>query len=337
MPLPRTCRLGRGRSIGVAERRRTVLSRGRVLMVALIVALVAAPAAAGAQSTEDRIAHTRAAIDAAAQSWFESQSRAEKLDTEISDLERTVDESQANADRTAVVARARAVEIYMGSGTDFGPVFESSDALDSVRRAELLDRANAESQRAIDEFEIASERLTEQRAELEQRRDDQQEVVDRLAAEQASLEEQLSGLQAQAQREQAIAAAQAQRSAASAEKAAPARSATAAPAKKSPAPTRPAAVPPPPAPAGTHPHHDDPFLVCTRARESRGNYSVVSASGLYHGAYQFAPTTWNATASHEGRLALVGVLPSRASVYDQDDMAWTLYQWQGKVPWGGRC
>jgi hypothetical protein len=77
--------------------------------------------------------------------------------------------------------------------------------------------------------------------------------------------------------------------------------------------------------------------VCTRARESRGNYSVVSASGLYHGAYQFAPTTWNATASHAGRVELIGVLPSRASAYDQDDMAWTLYQWQGNRPWGGRC
>ena len=84
------------------------------------------------------------------------------------------------------------------------------------------------------------------------------------------------------------------------------------------------------------PHHDDPFLVCTRARESAGDYRVVSSSG-YYGAYQFAPTTWNAAASHAGRLDLVGVLPSVASEYDQDELAWALYQWQGNSPWGGRC
>jgi hypothetical protein len=38
-----------------------------------------------------------------------------------------------------------------------------------------------------------------------------------------------------------------------------------------------------------------------------------------------------------GRLDLVGVLPSTASQYDQDEMAWSLYLWQGTTPWGGRC
>ena len=76
--------------------------------------------------------------------------------------------------------------------------------------------------------------------------------------------------------------------------------------------------------------------MCTRARESNGNYSVVSSSG-YYGAYQFSPTTWNVTATHVGRLDLVGVIPSQASAYDQDEMAWALYAWQGNSPWGGRC
>jgi hypothetical protein len=93
----------------------------------------------------------------------------------------------------------------------------------------------------------------------------------------------------------------------------------------------------PPASAGVHPMHDHPFLVCTRNRESRGDYQVVSSSGLYYGAYQFLRTTWDATANHAGRGDLVGVLPSTASEYDQDDLAWALYQWQGNSPWGGRC
>jgi Transglycosylase-like domain len=138
--------------------------------------------------------------------------------------------------------------------------------------------------------------------------------------------------------------------------AAPAISATAAPAPETvpsttSAPVTPTAAPasaPPAAPAqptapayegtpGAHPRHDDPFLTCVRARESGGNYSIVSADGLYYGAYQFLKTTWNSTANHAGRPELVGVPPNQASVYDQDDMAWALYQWQGAAPWGGYC
>jgi peptidoglycan endopeptidase LytE len=78
-------------------------------------------------------------------------------------------------------------------------------------------------------------------------------------------------------------------------------------------------------------------LACTRQIESGGNYSIVSSDGLYYGAYQFLKTTWNSTANHAGRPELVGVPPNQASVYDQDDMAWVLYQWQGSAPWGGRC
>ena len=26
-----------------------------------------------------------------------------------------------------------------------------------------------------------------------------------------------------------------------------------------------------------------------------------------------------------------------ASPYDQDDVAWSLYQWRGSGPWGGMC
>ena len=73
------------------------------------------------------------------------------------------------------------------------------------------------------------------------------------------------------------------------------------------------------------------------ARESHGNYSIVSSNGVYHGAYQFSVSTWNTVAQHAGRGDLVGVLPSQASPADQDAMALALYNWQGKAPWGGYC
>lgn len=101
---------------------------------------------------------------------------------------------------------------------------------------------------------------------------------------------------------------------------------------------------PGPAPADLHAH---PFLVCTRAHESdrddvNGNglhdagYHTATGNG-YWGAYQFLQSTWDNTARHAGWNGLVGVRPSSASVAEQDQMAWHLYEWQGSSPWGGRC
>jgi hypothetical protein len=90
--------------------------------------------------------------------------------------------------------------------------------------------------------------------------------------------------------------------------------------------------------------HDAAFLVCTRSHESShtppsydDGYGAVNPSGTYRGAYQFSQSTWNNTAVHVGRVDLVGVDPARASVADQDTLAWALYQWQGASPWLGRC
>ena len=73
-----------------------------------------------------------------------------------------------------------------------------------------------------------------------------------------------------------------------------------------------------------------------RQCESGGRYDINTGNG-YFGAYQFLRTTWDVTAIHAGRSDLVGVQPNTASEYDQDDLAWALYQWQGNAPWGGRC
>ncbi len=90
--------------------------------------------------------------------------------------------------------------------------------------------------------------------------------------------------------------------------------------------------------------HMNPFLVCTRKHESSPNppgyddgYAAVNPNGRYFGAYQFAQQTWNNTARHAGRLDLVGVNPARASVQDQDELAWDLFLWQGYSPWEHRC
>lgn len=76
-----------------------------------------------------------------------------------------------------------------------------------------------------------------------------------------------------------------------------------------------------------------PTLAAIRWCESRDDYSAVSASGRYRGAYQFWRPTWDAVAARAGRPDLIGADPAAASVADQDEMAATLLAWQGTSPW----
>lgn len=66
--------------------------------------------------------------------------------------------------------------------------------------------------------------------------------------------------------------------------------------------------------------------------ESGGNYSAVSASGKFRGAYQFMQSTWDSVA-RSNYPHLVGVDPAAASPGDQDRMAAALYASSGASPW----
>ena len=103
-----------------------------------------------------------------------------------------------------------------------------------------------------------------------------------------------------------------------------------------PVSSQPVATPPPPSPPArtrTTTIRSSPACAAT---ESRGDYAAVNPGG-YYGAYQFAPTTWNISASHAGMPGLIGVRPDHASAWDQDQVAWVLYQWQGAAPWSYEC
>jgi peptidoglycan hydrolase CwlO-like protein len=342
--------LGRGRSVGVAEHRTsTVLTRFQratpvaALFVAFALIAVGMPSAASAQSTNDKLAATRAAIDEVANKWFAAQRDAAQLDDEISHLEQRVDGMREHIAQTQKTATARALLIYKGASSVSLGAIVGSDALDSARRAELIARANSENRRAMDALSAQTTDLAAHRRDLVDRRAELRKVLDSVVSERRALDAQLSVLRARASREAAAAAAvrlTTRRAAAATRPVPVVRAAQTTATVIVPASTT-SAPPPSSAPVasnsgGASPHHNDPFLVCTRARESSGVYTAVSPDG-YYGAYQFSTSTWDATASHAGRYSLIGVLPSRASEYDQDEMAWTLYQWQGKAPWGGRC
>jgi peptidoglycan hydrolase CwlO-like protein len=328
-----------GRSTGVVDNHRHIaLSRPNVkrfVALACMFALVSLPGVAHAQSTHDRLAETRKEIDATAQRWFDAQSNAQVLDARIGQLEHDIASADARVASAREVATARALLMYKGASLEYASVFGST-VIESARRAELIDRANAHNEAAINELTTSLAELRAQRRDLVATRARQEKALHAVASQRDALDAQLASLQEQAAREnQAGARAPSRRVRSIRSVPVAAAAATAAP--TGPVRRAPASASFVPPTGGVSPHHNDPFLVCTRARESGGNYGIVSSGGSYYGAYQFLPSTWNATAAHAGRIALVGVLPSRASMYDQDEMAWVLYQWQGKGPWGGRC
>jgi hypothetical protein len=66
-------------------------------------------------------------------------------------------------------------------------------------------------------------------------------------------------------------------------------------------------------------------LARIRRCESRGNYSIVSASGRYRGAYQFDVTTWRGVGGSGD--------PAAASAAEQDYRALLLLRMRGTRPW----
>jgi hypothetical protein len=306
----------------------------RVFACVCLFALAFMPGIAGAQSTEDQLESTRSAIDETAERWFEAHNDAAALDARIAQLEQDIKSAEARAANARSVAKTRALVMYKGAGMDVANLVGDT-IIESARRAELIGSANAQNTAAIDELIESVNALKEQHEQLVASRADLGDALEGVASEREALDAQLSDLQDQATRE-ASRTAQARRPVV--------HKAETVASEPVAAPTAPPEPTPPPAPVSAappagavSPHHNHPFLVCTRQIESNGNYSIVSSNGLWHGAYQFLPSTWNATASHAGRTDLVGVLPSRASAYDQDEMAYALYQWQGNSPWGGRC
>jgi hypothetical protein len=305
-------------------------------MATVLVVVASAPvvgvAATTAPASADDVSHLRASIDDVAQRWFDAQSDVQRLDQKIVANEQRIKDLDARARELKVEATARAVDLYVGKPNPVA-VLTSDSALDSARRVELAERANAKNTETFESLTALTRELRVQRATLTRQRDAKRSALHSLASNRATLDSQLQD----ARRASAIRSNRTS-TGSRAGRTSSTGVATGPPTSAEPTPaTSPVVVVAAPASQGVHPMHDHPFLVCTRNRESRGIYSVVSGSGLYYGAYQFLKTTWDVTALHAGRPSLVGVVPNTASEYDQDDMAWALYQWQGNSPWGGRC
>jgi hypothetical protein len=247
-----------------------------------------------------------------------------------------VETFQARATQARAAARARALIAYTSAGTRFATLVDGDNTLDAARRVHLIDRVNAHDADVYAKLGRVTRALHKQQRELRATRTAQNDALDELKARGAAIDAKLA--QAEVQDQQARLVTEQAAATTAPTTSDPSAASTPAPTTTTAAP--PAAPSPPPdysGTPGTNPHHDDPFLTCVRRRESGGNYGALNPAGPYLGAYQFLQSTWNVTASHGNRPDLVGVPANLASPYDQDEMAWVLYQWQGAAPWGGGC
>jgi transglycosylase-like protein len=287
----------------------------------------------GAAGTDVTVASLRQQADAASGSYFAALSRYATLTNQINGLEAQLPALRDQEKARLRSATARAVVAYEGAGAqELGAIINSNSVLTAARQAQWLKVLNGRDNRALVELRRLEDKV---RADEKTLRAAQQDAAAALAAVRAQGQTIEGKLTAAETRQRQLAAAAAS---AGAPPAAPAAPATPA-AGGGGGGGAPASGPPPsytPSP-GQNPHHDDPFLTCVRLRESGGNYQAYNPAGPYMGAYQFLQSTWDGAANHIGRSSLIGVRPDQASPYDQDDVAWGLYQWQGTGPWGGSC
>ena len=323
------------------------LCTGLLVLSITAIAVLLAPLAHAQTTTAaagDSTSTLRAEADAASGRYFAALDRVQALDSDIAHNQQVVDAMLARAKQARANARARALIAYTSSGTQLSTLVDGSDTIDTARRAQLIDSVNQRDETVYAKLRDATRALHKQQRVLRDTRAAQEDALAQLRDEGAAIDAKLAQAVQHEQQAQAAVAALA----AAPATVAPATSGGPAPAgapstSGTTATTSPpvaAAPAPPPSYSGTpgaNPHHDDPFLSCVRNRESGGNYGAVNPAGPYLGAYQFLQATWNVSASHAGRSDLVGVPANVASAYDQDEMAWTLYQWQGSGPWGGGC
>jgi prefoldin subunit 5 len=296
------------------------------VVVVSLLGVAPSPTAAGTITDADATIETlRREADQAADAYFETLAKAQALEAQIADVEARLPALEAERRELREAARDRAVAAYKRRGTQLSSIFGAEDALSLLRQTRLLDNLSAADNDAFEELSRVTERLQNQREKLQDARSSLQATLDELQARGNEID---GKLQAAEERRRQLAA----EAAAAAARAQAAEPDAVAPAAPAPAPIVPYIGTP-----GAHPQHNHPFLVCTRGIESGGNYQAYNSAGPYMGAYQFLQSTWNSTANHAGRPGLIGVRPDHASQYDQDDMAWVLYQWQGSRPWNGRC
>jgi peptidoglycan LD-endopeptidase LytH len=176
-----------------------VLFRG--LVAALALALLAPPAVARA---DDPLAEAVKKVEDAAKAQAEATAGFEEVWEEHEQLEADAAKTQREIGRLtdeqrelARLARARAVQAYMGSGTPLVDelLADQDDVLDAARRATMLDRVNEQGIEVMEHLGAVTEDLKTRQKKLARQRKDSEKALEEMgnrkeAAEEAYVEAQ---------------------------------------------------------------------------------------------------------------------------------------------------
>ena len=331
-----------------------------VAMTTCMVVLLARPSGADqvsslqseATSVAQQLVHAELVVDADQQQAAAANARVAAAQVALATTNHQIAADEESIARRQSEIRRQAITDYMGAGEQVpasGAFLFSGNLNRAQATNEYVNIATGHITIALDQLRTAETDLRNSRATLGR----QQQAAD---AAQASAEADLGGARSAASRLQglqsriqgqlavAVSAAQARqaeqvRSSLVSYKPSPVVSMPAG----APTTTRPSVptvgtTPAPPAGGNLSDPFLPPFLACVVQAESGGNYSIVSANGLYMGAFQFAQGTWNSAAAAAGLGYLVGVPPNDASRAAQDTVAVVLYHLDGERPWlGDRC
>jgi TolA-binding protein len=309
-------------------------------LVFLLLGRIATPASGQTgdpvADADQAVAQAQAEVDRVAGAYFDALQQAQQIDARIQDTQGRIEELRQRVADLKQATADRAVAAYKRTGNALAlTLLDSASATDTARRVKVLDLLNTRDDDTVRELRRSQDDLSNELQQLDAAREQQAKAIERLRNEGQLVNAKLVDAQNQRQVavQQQLEAQQQAEAAAAAAAAAAATTTVPPPAPPSPQTTL-APVPAGYSPTGgVHPQHNNPFLTCVRYHESSNNYQAYNPGGPAYGAYQFLKPTWNLAANHAGRGDLVGLDPRRASEYDQDAMAWTLYQWQGKRPW----
>jgi murein DD-endopeptidase MepM/ murein hydrolase activator NlpD len=153
------------------------------------------------QAAEQKITEAKVAAQRATAAYDQAQAELAQIDNEITKTKAEVARLTAERDRLAKIARNRAVAAYIRPSVTIDEMVGSSDMLAAARRTELLDGANAQSNKAIHKLEGVTDDLHAKQRQLDKRLERQQSTVEQMRAKQTAMQ---AALQAAVKAEQEL-------------------------------------------------------------------------------------------------------------------------------------
>jgi murein DD-endopeptidase MepM/ murein hydrolase activator NlpD len=165
------------------------------------VATLVPTTGAGAATADDleaarqKLTEARAAANETAAQFSAADHQLEQTRDDIAKLQDSISTTKAKVQELREYTRQRAVFAYTHPGTSLEALVDATDAIDAVRRQQLLDRANQSDAEIAKRLTILSSQLKSQQAELERQEHEQQQLSDQLDTKLAALRANQTGVE----------------------------------------------------------------------------------------------------------------------------------------------